>query len=141
MGQTETHALQSLPSLSRERPLVLDLSGTESATGQYVGGDRLIVNDVVPATGQETLLGPILRDSSGKAFVIRFWGNRKAAEEEHTGWITCLESWLVGITSNAAYPLISSAKRFFEPNSLSSGNPEFLSSGGNRSTILSYTAE
>jgi hypothetical protein len=114
---------------------------TESTTGQYVGGDRLIVNAMVPATDQEIPLGRIFRDSTGRGFSIRFGGNRRAAEEEHTGCITCLESCWVGITSNAAYPLISSAKRFFSPNSLFSGNPEFLSSGGNRSIILSYTAE
>lgn len=111
---------------------------TESSTGRCVAGDRLIVSAGLPGVQGELTLGRIFRDSSGKGFSIRFGGNRKASEEEHTGCITCLESCWVGITSNAAYPLIGSVRRFLSPNSLFSGNPEFLSSEGNRTVILSY---
>jgi hypothetical protein len=111
---------------------------TEKSTGQFVAGDRLIVNAARSNAGREVALGRIFHDSSGKGFSICFGGNRKAAEDQNTGCITCLESCWVGITSNAAYPLIGSFKRFMSPNSLFSGNPELISAVEDRPVILSY---
>ena len=90
---------------------------TLRSSGEVIGGDELLVSVTwtrpLPALG----LADVLEDSSGKGFRIRFGGNRQRAAEEQTGCITCLESCPIGITSNAAYPAISSFKRTVSPNS------------------------
>ena len=60
-----------------------------------------------------------------------------ATGEEQTGCITCLESCPIGITSNAAYPAISSLKRMISPNSQFKGKAEKLPRQGN--LILIYS--
>ncbi|HEY3277749.1 MAG TPA: YdjY domain-containing protein [Syntrophorhabdaceae bacterium] len=106
--------------------------------GSSTTGERLIVTASLPGVGDEIPLGRIFRDSGGKDFVIRFGGNRKAAREEGTGCIMCLESCWVGITSNAAYPLISGFRRFMRPNSSFKGNTELLSASESQPVILTY---
>ncbi len=106
------------------------------SSGETVQGDDLTVTVVIP--GQNKILGlnDILEDSSGKGFRIRFGGNRQRAVEEQTGCITCLESCPIGITSNAAYPAISSFKRMISPNSHFKGKAEKLPRQG--ALILIY---
>jgi hypothetical protein len=111
---------------------------TEKSTGQSVAGDRLIVSAILPNTGKEFNLGRIFRDSSGKGFSICFGGNRKTANDRNTGCITCLESCWVGITSNAAYPVIGSFKRFMSPNSLFTWNTELMPASEHYPVILAY---
>ncbi len=92
---------------------------------------------VIPGQNQILGLNDILEDSSGKGFRIRFGGNRQRAVEEQTGCLTCLESCPIGITSNAAYPAISSFKRMISPNSQFKGKAEKLPRQGG--LILIYS--
>lgn len=45
-----------------------------------------------------------ITDSNGKEIKIRFTGNLDNANSKNTGCLTCLDSCVVGITSNASYP-------------------------------------
>lgn len=90
---------------------------TIRSSGETILGDELTVRAIVPGTAQDFGLGDLIEESSGKGIRIYFGGNRQRASEENTGCITCLESCPVGITSNAAYPAISSFKRLVSPNS------------------------
>lgn len=49
-------------------------------------------------------INDVITDSNGNPIQIRFSGNLDNANEKKTGCITCLDSCLVGITSNASYP-------------------------------------
>ena len=90
---------------------------TLRSSEEVIGGDELLVSVIGPGLSRPLGLSDILEDSSGKGFRIRFGGNRQRAAEEQTGCITCLESCPIGITSNAAYPAISSFPRLLSPNS------------------------
>ncbi len=94
--------------------------------GKIVEGDALALTAQWPGLPREAAVGDLFYDASGKGFRIRFGGNRRAAVEQGTGCLTCLESCPVGITSNAVYPHLSTARRMFRPNSRFRGRPEFL---------------
>ncbi|NPU83968.1 MAG: hypothetical protein HPY65_05725 [Syntrophaceae bacterium] len=94
--------------------------------GKTVEGDVLALTAAWPGLPREVDAGGLFYDSSGKGFRFRFGGNRRAAEEQRTGCLTCLESCPVGITSNAVYPHLSTARRIFRPNSRFRGRPEVL---------------
>ena len=53
-------------------------------------------------TGKD--INDVITDSNGNPIEIRFSGNLDNANSKNTGCITCLDSCLVGITSNASYP-------------------------------------
>lgn len=53
-------------------------------------------------TGKD--INEVVKDSNGNPIEIRFSGNLDNANEKNTGCITCLDSCLVGITSNHTYP-------------------------------------
>lgn len=103
---------------------------TSDTVGDYVRGDALGVSVTWAGLNKTLFLSDIIQDSSGRRFQIRFGGNKKAAAEEKTGCITCLESCPVGITSNAAYPAIGGFKRFISPNSHFKGKTEMLPQQG-----------
>jgi hypothetical protein len=107
-------------------------------TNTFVQGDELSVSVIRPDLGKTFTLGDIFFDQTGKGFQIRFGGNLERAVKEKTGCITCLESCPIGITSNAAYPAISSWKRFFSPNSLFKGKTENLPVQTGAPVILIY---
>lgn len=111
---------------------------TLRSSGEVIGGDDLLVSVTWPGLSRPLSLADILEDSSGKGFRIRFGGNRQRAVEEQTGCLTCLESCPIGITSNAAYPAISSWKRFLSPNSLFKGKTETLPGREGAPIILIY---
>jgi hypothetical protein len=94
--------------------------------GKIVEGDALALTAQWPGLPREAAVGDLFYDASGKGFRIRFGGNRRAAVKERTGCLTCLESCPVGITSNAVYPHVSTARRMFRPNSRFRGRPEVL---------------
>lgn len=96
------------------------------SSGDRVAGDRLAVSATWPGLDKELPLSAIISDSSGRGVDIRFGGNRERAVKEKTGCILCLESCPISITSNAAYPTISSVKRLFVPNSQFKGRPDIL---------------
>ena len=106
-------------------------------SGEVIGGDELLVSVTWPGLSRPLGLADILEDSSGKGLRVRFGGNRQRAVEEQTGCITCLESCPIGITSNAAYPAISSFKRMISPNSQFKGKAEKLPRQGG--LILIYS--
>jgi opacity protein-like surface antigen len=110
---------------------------TKDTVGKYVEGDLLDVRATWPGLGEELTLDQIFHDQTGKGFQIRFGGNRKAAEEQSTGCITCLESCWISISSNAHYPQTNSLKRFINPNSRFKGQAEVLPSDG-KPVILMY---
>jgi hypothetical protein len=114
---------------------------TPGSMGEYVKGSPLKVTAVLPGLNKELSLEQIIEDSSGKSFQIRFGGNRDRAVKEKTGCITCLESCPVGITSNAAYPAISSFKRLISPNSRFKGKPDVLPNREGTPVILIYRLE
>ncbi|MCX7793318.1 MAG: YdjY domain-containing protein [Thermodesulfovibrionales bacterium] len=105
--------------------------------GSYVEGDVLEVKATWPGLGKELSLEEIFEDTSGKGFLIKFGGNRKASEEQKTGCITCLESCWISITSNANYPQTGSIKRFINPNSRFRGRADVLPPDG-QPVILIY---
>lgn len=111
---------------------------TEDKTGEVVKGSELIVTATWPGLNKELSLNDIFYDSTGKGFKIRFGGNKGSALTENTGCITCCESCWIGITSNAAYPNISSFKRFLSPNSHFRGNPDVLPQKEGHPVILTY---
>lgn len=111
---------------------------TLRSSGEVIEGDDLLVSVTWPGLSHPLGIIDILEDSSGKGFRIRFGGNRQRAMEEDTGCITCLESCPIGITSNAAYPVLSSWKRFLSPNSLFKGKAETLPAREGKSLILIY---
>ncbi|MEW6585795.1 MAG: YdjY domain-containing protein, partial [Nitrospirota bacterium] len=74
---------------------------SKDTVGKYVEGDTLEVKATWPGLGRELSLNDIFADEKGKAFNIKFGGNRKASEEQKTGCITCLESCWISISSNA----------------------------------------
>jgi len=102
-----------------------------------VAGALLEMTATWPGVGKELKLGDIFYDETGKGFEVRFGGNRKAAEENNTGCITCLESCWISIASNAKYPNISGAKRSATPNSRFKGKEDVLSGDG-KTVILIY---
>lgn len=53
-------------------------------------------------TGKD--INEVVKDSNGNPIEIRFSGNLDNANAKNTGCITCLDSCLVGITSNHTYP-------------------------------------
>ncbi len=110
---------------------------TKDVLNVPVQGDLLELTATWPGLGKELKVDDIFYDESGKGFAIRFGGNRKAAEGNHTGCLTCLESCWVAITSNAEYPNISPAKRFIIPNSRFKGREDVLP-GGDKPVILIY---
>jgi hypothetical protein len=110
---------------------------TLRSSGETVQGEELTVTVVIPGQNKILSLSDILEDSSGKGFQIHFGGNRQRAMEEQTGCITCLESCPIGITSNAAYPAISSFKRMMSPNSKFKGQAEKLPRQGGLVLIYS----
>jgi hypothetical protein len=110
---------------------------TRRSSGETVQGDDLTITVAIPGQNKILNLSDILEDSSGKGFRIRFGGNRQRAMEEKTGCITCLESCPIGITSNAAYPALSSFKRLLSPNSQFKGKAEKLPRQGG--LILIYS--
>jgi hypothetical protein len=112
------------------------LTGDQADT--LVQGDELTISAFRPDLNKFFSLADILFDQTGKGFHIRFGGNLERAVEEKTGCITCLESCPVGITSNAAYPTISSWKRFLSPNSLFKGKKENLPAQKSAPVILVY---
>ena len=107
-------------------------------TNAFVQGDALSVSVIRPDQTQSLKLREMIYDQTGKGFHIHFGGNLERAAKEKTGCITCLESCPVGITSNAAYPTISSWKRFLSPNSLFKGKMEFLPAQEGATVILIY---
>ncbi len=104
--------------------------------GKYIEGDVLDVKATWPGLGRELTLDEIFHDQTGKGFQIRFGGNRKASEEQHTGCITCLESCWISISSNARYPQTGAIKRFIDPNSRFKGQADVLPSDGNPVIVL-----
>jgi hypothetical protein len=110
---------------------------TLHSSGEFMAGDELTVSVLVPGVSQPLGVADIFDDTSGKGFRIHFGGNRRRAVEEQTGCITCLESCPIGITSNAAYPAISSFKRMLSPNSQFKGKAEKLPRQG--ALILIYS--
>jgi len=94
--------------------------------GKFVAGDRLNVTVSWPGLKKPFDISDVFYDSAGKGFQIRFGGNRAAAEKMKTGCLTCLESCPIAITSNAAYPHLSSIQRKLSPNSQFRGKPEAL---------------
>jgi hypothetical protein len=110
---------------------------TKDIIGKPVEGDTLEMTATWPGLGKELNLKDVFYDKSGKGFDIKFGGNRKAAEENNTGCITCLESCWIAISSNANYPTITGATRGISPNSLFKGNAEVLPGGG-KPVILIY---
>jgi hypothetical protein len=111
---------------------------TPDLSGAVVQGDDLTVSVFQPDQNKSLSLADVLFDQSGKGFHIRFGGNLERAAEEKTGCIMCLESCPIGITSNAAYPTISSWKRFFYPNSLFKGKMGTLPVQKGAPVILIY---
>lgn len=111
---------------------------TENSKGKYVEGDHLEVAVTWPGLNKEVPLKDILTDSGGKGFEIRFGGNKGASAAEQSGCITCLESCWVGITSNAAYPVAGTLKRYFSPSSQFSINRNVFPSTGGDPAILIY---
>lgn len=105
--------------------------------GHFVEGDTLEVKATWPGLGKELFLNEIFEDTTGKGFLIKFGGNRKASEEQKTGCITCLESCWISISSNANYPQTSSIKRFINPNSKFRGKANILPTDG-KPVILIY---
>jgi len=111
---------------------------TLGQNGAFVQGDELSVSVLRPDLNKSLSLEDILFDQGGKGFRIRFGGNLERAAKEKTGCITCLESCPIGITSNAAYPTISSWQRFFSPNSLFKGKTDILPAQEGLPLILIY---
>jgi hypothetical protein len=103
-----------------------------------VQGDELLVSALCPGFAHPVPLKDLVSDQAGKGFRIRFGGNLERANQEKTGCITCLESCPVGITSNAAYPTISSFKRWVSPNSIFMGRPENILLRESTPVILIY---
>ncbi len=112
---------------------------TKNSYGEFVKGDELDIIALLPDTNKGLSLNAIFFDSTGRGFNIRFGGNRKASIEENTGCITCLESCWIGITSNAAYPMINSFKRLINPNSHFRGKAEVLPANDSTPVILVYS--
>lgn len=110
---------------------------TSKSYGEFVKGDHLQVTATWPGLDKELSLAEIIGDEAGKGFAIRFGGNRKAAAEEHTGCITCLEGCWIAITSNDRYPFVSPVRRFFSPNSRFQGRSGVLPGPG-KPVILIY---
>jgi len=112
---------------------------TRDSGGKYVEGDSLEVMVTWPGLHEEIPLKDFIADSGGKGFDIKFGGNRTASVVESSGCITCLESCWVGITSNAAYPMNGTLKRFFNPNSQFSINGKVHLLTGGEPVILIYS--
>lgn len=110
---------------------------TADSSGSFVAGDPLEVTVTWSGLGKELPLSAVFEDSTGKGFNIRFGGNRAAAQHEHTGCVTCLESCWVAVTSNDRYPYISTFKRLVSPNSRFKGKKDVLPGDG-RPVIVSY---
>ncbi len=106
--------------------------------GQYVEGDILDVKAIIPPSKTIYTLNEIFHDETGKGFLIKFGGNRKASEQQNTGCITCLESCWISITSNANYPQTGAIKRFLNPNSKFKGKANVLPEDG-KPVILIYS--
>lgn len=113
---------------------------SKDSIGKYVEGTTLDVKAVWEGLKKEASLEEIFEDTGGKGFQIKFGGNRKAAAEQNTGCITCLESCWVAITSNAKYPQTSSFKRFISPNARFRGKVNMLPGDGTP-VILIYRVE
>lgn len=111
----------------------------DKSLGRFVEGDELKVTAIIKGDSKEYTLEEIIEDKSGKGFNIKFGGNINFANKENTGCITCLESCWVAITSNSNYPMISSWKRFFSPNSYFKGNSKVLPLKDEHPVILIYT--
>ncbi len=75
----------------------------DKTDGKFVDGEAL---KVTASWGdkQNIPLSKVIKDPNGKDFDVRFGGNLKAAKDNNTGCITCLESCPIAITSNAVYP-------------------------------------
>jgi len=112
---------------------------TEDSRGKHAEGDPLDVSLIWPGLNREFPLKNILTDSGGKGFDIRFGGNKRASALENSGCLTCLESCWVGITSNAAYPMTSTLKRYVSPNSKFSINSNLVPSKGGEPVIIIYS--
>jgi hypothetical protein len=110
---------------------------TLRSSGEFIGGDELQVSVTWPGLSRPLGLAEVIEDASGKGFRIHFGGNRQRAVEQQTGCITCLESCPIGITSNAAYPAISSFKRMISPNSQFKGRADKLPRQGGLVLIYS----
>lgn len=111
---------------------------TADSTGRYVAGAPLEVTVTWPGLGKELPLSAVFEDSTGKGIAIRFGGNRSAAQHEHTGCVTCLESCWVAVTSNDRYPFISTFTRLVSPNSRFRGKKGVLPPDG-RPVIVIYS--
>lgn len=94
--------------------------------GKFVDGDRLTLSAQWQGLKAPIRISNLFYDSAGRGFDIRFGGNRTVAAEKKTGCLTCLESCPIGITSNAAYPHLSTLQRMLRPNSSFRGKPETL---------------
>lgn len=76
-----------------------------------VEGDLLQVTVTWKGAGKEYNLNDVIKDSNGKAILVRFGGNLSRAVDKGTGCLICLESCPVGITSNAQYTYGAIEKR------------------------------
>lgn len=106
--------------------------------GQVVAGDELVVAAQWPGLQKPVDIKDIFYDATGKGFRIRFGGNRTAAAERKAGCLTCLESCPIAITSNDVYPHVSTATRYFTPNSLFRGKPEVLPNAQSAPVVVFY---
>jgi hypothetical protein len=111
---------------------------TMDQQGAVVQGDELLVSALWPGHKHPIPLKDLISDQAGLGFRVRFGGNLERAIQEKTGCITCLESCPVGITSNAAYPTISSFKRWVSPNSVFKGRSEHFPLRESTPVILIY---
>ena len=111
---------------------------TPDRFGETVKGDRLAVSATWPGLNRELTMGDIFDDAKGRGFDIRFGGNRERAKKENTGCILCLESCPIAITSNTAYPTISTVKRFFSPNSRFKGRSDRVPTGDRQPVIFVF---
>lgn len=111
---------------------------TLKSYGQYAAGDELALSVQWPGLAKELSLSSVIFDEAGKGILIRFGGNRAAAQEQKTGCLTCLESCPVAITSNSLYPHISPVRRAVRPNSRFRGKPETLPNFDQLPVVISY---
>jgi len=97
----------------------------ETAKGQTVEGQPLLVTVTWDGAEKEYDITEVVTDSTGKQIAYKFGGNLDAAKQYMTGCMLCLDSCPVGIASNAAHPYGS----FDEKKVEFRGNDKLLADG------------
>lgn len=106
----------------------------DNATKTLTEGSKLKITLRWKGQEEGKDINDVIVDSNKNKIDIRFTGNLDRSKNKNTGCLTCLDSCLVGISSNHTYPYGSVEK---EKKVEFHGNPKLLPSDG-EPVIISY---